>query len=375
MACASTALIVGGGIAGLSCAIALTRVGVQCEVIEKGNPKEGASIAFSGRAASALVELGIYDLIHNAGTPFPHDSQVTTMRDAAGNSLSRSISRPTWPDAKEAVGIYRPTLIEIMIKVAIDLGVKIHQGTTFTKLENSANGVTVWLSTGNYHKYDFVVGADGINSATRKELFPSIPEPTYTGQWSIRWMAPGPQVQPESWYQSSLGRVGFYYLPEGYVYVPCVIDQPENIRLTSDEIYHRFSNLLDSMTAPAIIELRQRLHRDSDLVARPFRWILLSSPWYDNRTILIGDAAHATTSHMGMGGGMALEDSVVLAQCIRDAPTVDEAFKAFMKRRYERVRTVVNTSVELSNLEQQNAPPIERKKHLENAFAALSSPY
>ena len=59
MACASTALVVGGGIAGLSSAIALTRVGVRCDVVERGNPKEGASIGISGRAAEALVELGI----------------------------------------------------------------------------------------------------------------------------------------------------------------------------------------------------------------------------------------------------------------------------------------------------------------------------
>ncbi|KAL3460093.1 hypothetical protein BJX64DRAFT_290578 [Aspergillus heterothallicus] len=369
------ALIIGGGIAGLSSAIALTRVGVRCEVLEKGNPKEGASIAFSGRAVNALVDLGIYDLVYDAGTPFPHDSQVATMRDAAGNTLSRGPSRPTWPDAKEAVGIYRPTFIEIMMKVAIDLGVQIHIGTTFDKIENSASGVTVQLSTGEQRSYDFAVGADGINSATRRELFPSSPDPKYSGQLSIRWMAPGPQVQPESWYQSALGRLGFYYLPEGYVYVPSVIDHLESTRLTSEETYQRFSNLLDSMTAPAIVELRQRLNRDSDLIARPFRWILLSAPWYDNRTILIGDAAHATTAHMGMGGGMALEDSVVLGQCIRDSLTIDEAFKAFMERRYERVKTVVNTSVELSNLEQRNAPPVERMELLESAFAALSSPY
>lgn len=375
MACASTALIIGGGIAGLSSAIALTRVGLQCEVLEKGNPKEGASIAISGRSADALVELGIYDLVYQAGTPFPHDSGVVTMRDSTGRQLSRGPARPTWPGAKEAVGIYRPTLIEIMTKVAKDLGVKIRQETTFTEIENSADGVSVSLSTGERHRYDFVVGADGIRSATRKELFPSSPEPTYAGQLSIRWMAPGPQVQPESWYLSSVGRLGFYYLPEDYVYVPAVFNLPEDEKMSQEEVYQLFGKLLDSMTAPAMVELRSRLNRDSDLIARPFKWILLSSPWYSNRTILIGDAAHATTAHMGMGGGMALEDSVVLGQCIRDASSIPEAFDAFMKRRYERVQTVVNTSVKLSELEQRNAPPTENKALLDKAFAALGEPY
>ena len=375
MGCASTALIVGGGIAGLSSAIALAHVGVQCEVVEKGNPKEGASIAISGRAADALVELGIYELIHEAGTPFPHDSGVVSMRDSSGRLLSRGPSRPTWPGAKEAVGIYRPTLIEILTKAAEELEVKIRHGTTFTKIENSLSGVTVFLSTGERCIYDLVVGADGINSATRKQLFPSSADPPYAGQLSIRWMAPGPRVMPESWYFSPVGRLGFYYLPEGYIYMPSVINIPKEGRLSDDEVNQLFGKLLDSMTAPAIVELRSRLKPDSDLIGRPFKWILLPAPWHSNHIILIGDAAHATTAHMGMGGGMALEDSVVLAQSIRDAPTVQEAFKAFMERRYERVKTVVNSSVELSKLEQRNAPPTESKALLEAAFEALSSPY
>jgi 2-polyprenyl-6-methoxyphenol hydroxylase-like FAD-dependent oxidoreductase len=78
---------------------------------------------------------------------------------------------------------------------------------------------------------------------------------------------------------------------------------------------------------------------------------------------------------MGMGGGMALEDSVVLAQCIRDEATVEEAFKAFMARRFERVATVVNTSVELSKLEQRKARPTENAVLLGEAFKMISNPY
>lgn len=109
------------------------------------------------------------------------------------------------------------------------------------------------------------------------------------------------------------------------------------------------------MTALAIDELRQRLHPGSVLITRPSRWILLSAPRYENRSILIGNAAHATTAHMGMGERMALADSVVFAQCIRDAPTVDEAFKVYLDRCYERVKTVVTTSVSKNSPISNNA--------------------
>jgi 2-polyprenyl-6-methoxyphenol hydroxylase-like FAD-dependent oxidoreductase len=130
-------------------------------------------------------------------------------------------------------------------------------------------------------------------------------------------------------------------------------------------------------TAPPIVELRQHLTPESELIARPFDWILMDkSSWYRGRTLLIGDAAHATTAHMGMGGGMALEDAVVLGQCIAAASSLADAYQAFVERRFDRVRTVVETSVVLSKREQQNLPPgPETGKLLGRAMAILSQPY
>jgi len=145
--------------------------------------------------------------------------------------------------------------------------------------------------------------------------------------------------------------------------------------MSQEEVHALFARLLDSYTAPAMVELRSRLTPDADLICRPFDWILLRDKWHRGRTLLIGDAAHATTAHMGMGGGMALEDAVVLAQCIAAAPTLSAAFDAFMARRFERVRTVVETSVALSQLEQAKAPASENVKLLTTAFAAIAEPY
>jgi 2-polyprenyl-6-methoxyphenol hydroxylase-like FAD-dependent oxidoreductase len=78
---------------------------------------------------------------------------------------------------------------------------------------------------------------------------------------------------------------------------------------------------------------------------------------------------------MGMGGGMALEDAVVLAQCVAAASTLTEAFNTFMTRRFGRVSTVVQTSVALSQLEQIKAPPSENVTLLSSAFKTLAQPY
>ena len=375
MACVSRALIIGGGIAGLSAAIALSKAGVHCDVVELYDTPTGASLGVSGRAAEALAELGVYERCYETSRPFTPDTTVIHQYDAAGNLISPGPNRPAWPGAKTALGVYRPDFLQVLADEAIQLGATIQKGITAQAIEELPDGAHVTLTNGEERSYDLIVGADGINSRTRDMLFPDADKPAYTGQMSIRWMAPGPFVEGEGWYHGSVGRLGFYYIPQGEVYIPAVISHPELVRMTDDEVRVLFTSLLDSYTAEPVAELRRRLTPDAKLICRPFEWILLPDPWHKGRTLLIGDAAHATSAHMGQGGGMAIEDAVVLGQCIASAATLPEAFDAFMTRRFERVRTVVETSVGLSRLEQANAPPSENAALLTRAFAALSQPY
>jgi 2-polyprenyl-6-methoxyphenol hydroxylase-like FAD-dependent oxidoreductase len=375
MACISKALIVGGSIAGLSAAVALARCGVACDVVELADVPFGASLAFSGRAAEALVELGVYEDVHNTGTPFGPDSTATSLRDTAGRLINPGPRRPTWPGAVDNVAVYRPVFADVMTEAAKRLGVNVRHGMTFQTIEDGEDAISVTFTDGETRCYDLLVGADGIGSRTRAMLFPNAAKPAYSGQLSIRWMAPGPAIEDEGWYLGPVGRLGFYYLPQGLVYVPAVINMPEWKHLSHDEVFSLFTRLLESYTAPAIVELRSRLTPDAQLIGRPFEWILLPKPWYRGRALLIGDAAHATTAHMGMGGGMALEDAAVLGQCVARASTLPEALDTFMTRRLERVRSVVETSVRLSRLEQEKAPSSENQALLTSAFRALAEPY
>ncbi|WP_410625600.1 FAD-dependent monooxygenase [Amycolatopsis sp. cmx-8-4] len=375
MACASTALIVGGGIAGLSAAVALARVGVQCDVVELADASGGASLALSGRATEALDELGVYDACHARSTPFAAGTTASHQRDAQGRLISEGPQRPQWPGAKTPLGIHRPVLLEILEEAAQRLGAKVYRGVTTQTTVEDDDGVSVAMTDGHHGRYDFVVAADGIGSRTRSRVFPEAPKPSYAGQFSFRWMLSGPPIDGEGWYIGPEGRLGFYHLPQDLIYVPAVIDLPEGAWLTDKDTLAHFARLLDSYTAPAVVELRRRLTPDADLIARPFEWILLAAPWHRGRTLLIGDAAHATTAHMGMGGGMAIEDAVVLAQCVATTTTPAQAFDAFMERRYTRVATVVETSVAMSRLEQEGAPTSRNMALASDAFKALAQPY
>lgn len=375
MVCVSNALIIGGGIAGLSTAISLSRVGVKCDVVELADSPLGASLGVSGRAAEALDELGVYNRCYETSRPFTPDTTAAYLYDADGTLISTGPNRPQWPGAKTALGVYRPSFLQVMTDEATSLGANIRKGVTASAINEQADAARVTFTDGEERSYDLIIGADGINSRTRDMIFPDAVKPEYTGQMSIRWMAPGPFIEGEGWYKSSVGRMGFYYIPQGEVYTPAVVDFPEPTRLSKEQVYGLFTRLLDSYTAEPVVELRRRLTPDSELICRPFEWIFLPTPWHKGRTLLIGDAAHATSAHMGQGGGMALEDAVVLGQCIAAAATLPEAFDAFMARRFERVRAVVETSVGLSRLEQAKAPPSENAALLSRAFTALSQPY
>jgi 2-polyprenyl-6-methoxyphenol hydroxylase-like FAD-dependent oxidoreductase len=360
----------------MNAAISLAQKGVQVDVIELAEEPLGASLAFSGRAAEALVELGIYDKVIATGRPALPGNTATSIRSAVtGEIVNPGPQRPTWPGAVDAVGVYRPEFLKIAQAEAERLGVRVRKGVGYESLEDGEQGVNVRFTDGQVGLYDLVVAADGIGSKTRELIFPDAPKPKFSGQLSIRWMIPGPAIQDEGWYNSPEGRLGFYHLPQGLVYVPAVINLPEWRWFSDEDIRATFIKLLDSMTAPAIKEMRSRLDDTSELIGRPFEWILLSDPWFKGRILMIGDAAHATSAHMGMGGGMALEDAVVLGRLIDASATLPDALEAFMKRRFDRVKLVVETSNRLGQLEQEGAPPSENIALLTKAFATTGQPY
>ncbi|MFJ2690184.1 FAD-dependent monooxygenase [Pseudomonas sp. NPDC087336] len=375
MACISRALIVGGGVAGLSAAIALSRQGVHCEVVELHGKPDGASMALSGRAAEALFELGVYEQSCVTGRIFAADSTAAALYAADGQLLRPSPRRPEWPGSKDGVAVFRPAFAQILEDTASSL-CTLRKGVTITAIDDSGDSAQVTFSDGETRAFDLVIGADGIHSLTRKLVFPEIGEPEYSGQISIRWMVPGPAIEGEGWYTSDVGKVGFYYLPhQQLTYVPAVLTVPERRWMSSADVYGLFTRLLDSISAKPIKQLQERLKPVSQLIGRPFNWILVPGQWHRGRTLLIGDAAHATTAHLGMGAGMALEDAVVLSQCIASEASLPQALEAFMRRRFERVKTVVESSVKLSQLEQRKAPPSENGAVMMGALTAISQPY
>ena len=105
-----------------------------------------------------------------------------------------------------------------------------------------------------------------------------------------------------------------------------------------------------------IAELRDtRITDESEIVYRPVYSLLVPSPWYRGRILLIGDAAHATSPHVGQGAAMAIEDAVVLSEEVTSSDDLRGALDRFMARRFDRCKRICEISRQLGRWEIEEA--------------------
>jgi 2-polyprenyl-6-methoxyphenol hydroxylase-like FAD-dependent oxidoreductase len=124
-----------------------------------------------------------------------------------------------------------------------------------------------------------------------------------------------------------------------------------------------------------LADIRESLDASDQIVFRPLEGFLLPAPWHSAwaRTLLIGDAAHPTTPQLASGAGMAVEDALVLAEELRSA-AVPDALRAFMARRWDRCRLVVENSMKIGQLEQQRAPIAAQTELAQASLRTLAAP-
>lgn len=372
MACVNNALIVGGGIAGLSAAIVLSRQGIACDLVEitaSGEPI-GAAITITGPAIAALAAMGILESCRELG----HVNPLSQDRfDAMGQPIELAGDRPP----PSAIGMYRPVLAELLRAQARQHNVRLRYGTSVKSLTQQTDAVVATLSDGSVGKYDLVVGADGIRSAVRGLLFGAHLQPVHAGQTSVRWMAEGsPIVGPSMMYRAPTVYVLSYSLPrQNLTYVATVSDLDPGAHIDDSQAREVLRQQLACFSAPYIVELAKRLRPDSKVIVRPFEWLLVPDPWFQGRVLLIGDAAHATTAHLAAGGGMAMEDAVVLAECLATNLSVAASLQAFMRRRFGRVRLVVESGVAIIGLEHDGTSPHDIEAFRLDVLRQLAAPY
>jgi 2-polyprenyl-6-methoxyphenol hydroxylase-like FAD-dependent oxidoreductase len=371
-----TALVVGAGLAGTAAAGAMQRQGIDVDLIEI-EPKptfRGIGIALLPPALRCMHQLGLADACIERGVP-----QYTFKTCSASGTIieertMRGLLDEPYPPG---VGIGRSTLGGILRESALDAGVNVRYGTTVKRLVNQQAAVEVELSDGETRAYDIVVGADGVWSTTRAELLPEESPPRYLGQcvWRVSIDARPPEVDGQMLFLGATTRAGFNPITADtmYMYVVHQADEPRR-RLTPEASYAELMELLDEYGG-LIGEMSQRLAPDSPTHYGPLYTSFIDGPWFRDRLVLIGDAAHTTPPHLASGAGIAIEDAIVLADCLGDAPDVPAALDAFMTRRFERCRMVIDNSRTLARWDLDPDVPGDRVAELAGrTFQALGSP-
>jgi 2-polyprenyl-6-methoxyphenol hydroxylase-like FAD-dependent oxidoreductase len=342
-------LVVGGGIGGLSAAIALRARGVDVDVVEI-NPKwdvYGVGIIQPGNAVRALDALGLAEEAVAKGFAMKGSRFHTAAGQQLGEVPALDLLGPRYPPMN---GITRPRLHAIFQEAVKRSGATIRLGETVDEVNEDG---TVTFSDGTSGAYDLVVGADGIHSTVRGLVFPEAPEPEYTGQIVWRYNVPRPEgLETLDMFVGSNGKAGFVPLAPDLMYILYIEAVPaDEVKMPDGELADIFRERLAEFGGP-VAEVRDTYITDpAKVVVRPVEAILMPPPWHRGRVLLIGDAAHATSPHVGQGAAQAIEDAVVLAEELAADQPLDAALERFMKRRYERCKVVVEGSRQIGTWE------------------------
>jgi len=372
MACAKRVLVVGGGVAGMSAATMLLRAGIEVQLVDLDREWRvaGAGITITGPTLRAFRTLGILERVMDEG----HTHDGIRVCDVQGRPLEEVHSPPLGEGIPDAGGILRSVLHRILADQVKALGAGIRLGTTAQAIEEDESAVTVALSDGTRERWDLVIGADGIGSGMRRLIFPQAPAPRFTGQACWRLTAERPaQIDRRHFFLGGSGKCGLTPVSKGEMYLFYLEHVPDNPWREPAEQPALLRALLAEYGG-VVARVRESLGPQSRIVYRPLEAHVLPGAWFSGRAILIGDAAHASTPQLASGAGMAAEDGIVLADELQRGTQVPAALQAFMHRRFDRCRMVVESSMAIGRLEMRGAPPAEQTTIVARSLQALAAP-
>jgi 2-polyprenyl-6-methoxyphenol hydroxylase-like FAD-dependent oxidoreductase len=348
-------LIVGGGIGGLCLAVALRDAGIEAHIVEIKQEWTvyGVGIIQQSNVVRAMAQLGLVDDYLDAAFPFnkvtihaPHGAIIATLpgRRLAGEQYPANL------------GIARPALHHVLTEAARKRGAQVSLGVMVKSLTQLNNCVDVQLSNGTRQRYDLVVGADGVHSQIRSIVFPDAPSPSFTGQGVWRYNFPRPaEVDHLLSFVGPSGGAGLVPLSQDLMYLYVVTSESGNPRMPADQL-HTLMQQRAAIYGGLVGQVRSEITHPAKVVYKPLEVLMLPDPWFKGRVVLIGDAAHTATPHLGQGAGMAIEDAIVLTQELCSGSSCEAALQAFMKRRFERCRFIVEKSELAGQWQMRHSP-------------------
>ncbi|MEM1217969.1 MAG: FAD-dependent monooxygenase [Bacteroidota bacterium] len=333
--------IAGGGIGGLCLALALQKLGMPYHVYERA-PKlreVGAGIWLAPNALQVLDWLGVLAKVQEAGNVIDR----ITLADAKLNPLS---DIPQTPIVQQfgfsTVAIHRARLQKLLFDEIPEQHKTL--GKALQRFEEREESVDLHFTDGTLAAGAYLIGADGIHSAVRQQLFP---ERRTRDSGQLCWRGIATLDLPDDYRPRGMElwgdqiRFGISQIADRQVYWFAVSEQSATLPqdpilrkaglLARYESFHPLVGQILEATSP------DRIMENTILDLDP------KGRWYQGRICLMGDAAHATTPNMGQGGAQAIEDAYFLSQLQHTNPG-EPGFAAFAQRRRPKVQFVVKQS-------------------------------
>jgi 6-hydroxynicotinate 3-monooxygenase len=340
--------IIGGGVGGTALASLLQRYGYACTIYEQAPELRGvgAGINFAANATRAFGALGLMDKAVNAGLCPTKKTNRTWDTDETFYSVD--IPKLAQKYGSPFIAFHRGRLHDVLASSLQPGTFKL--GKRFKSLAEKNGAIEIAFEDGTKVEADAVVGADGLNSSVRatiradgppiyfghaayRSVFPTSALPDYDLTDHLRWWGPTSYllIYKMTEARDEVNIVGG--APEDWGsddFSPQIVS-PGRLQETFEGYHPNVQAVLESCTEVS-------------------RWPMMirpsSLPWSDGAVTLMGDAAHPMTPHLGQGGGMAMEDAVMLARCIEtvDGEDMQLAFRRYEASRFERTAKVQSES-------------------------------
>lgn len=360
--------IIGGGIGGLTAAIALRQKGCSVTLFEQAPEigEVGAGLQISVNAVRVLRALGLKPQSWLCNKP-----ANITLHDYKKGDLVARVAMNTTVDLPY-LQFHRADLISELTQAAIAAGVTLKLGKQVSVSMNNPDGVDV-----DGQRFDLVVGADGVRSSVRDQFYDA-QKPRFTGQ--IAWRALVSMADlPSEFSTSSRVFMGpkkhmvTYPLRDGNLINLVAVEERDewadegwNYAGDPDELRRLFAGWCSDVTTLLA-------HVNSPIV-----WGLFAHPplhnWVKNRAVLLGDSAHPMVPFVAQGACMAIEDAWVLADQLAKTPDLAMALQNYQDIRKPRATKVQQTALKSGRIYHVSNPLTRKVLHTGMRLSSVAAP-
>ena len=349
MTAVSKVAVAGSGVAGLAAAIQLAKAGVQVDLFESKPELSalGSGISLQGNALRAFDALGAWDDIRAAGYPF---EGLHLRAPGPGAPIVAELPdvKTGGPDYPAAMGMPRADLARILLEHAQKAGANVRFGAKLTGLEQTEDGVEVFIDGDSAGVYDLVIGADGLNSTVRELIgIEQKPQPTGMGIWRSFVSRPAEVVRSELYYGGPVYIAGYTPTGEDSMYAFLVEKAQDRVGVSDEQATQIMLDESRAYDGPWN-SIRADLEGGAHANYTWFTQHIVPAPWNRGRVVVIGDAAHSCPPTIAQGAAQGLEDAFVLTELLVQFDSLDQdLWEIFHARRVPRAKAVVDASVQL----------------------------